>query len=136
VIEVKVCKSIGCGVVAVPGTDFCHECEVSFLNTGLLPKQPSGNRSVSHLPKSSQEPSMAEKYPKYYKDVSELSELDVYQVHHLFQVQDCSGAIQHASKKLLLSGVRTGGKSAYHDIKEARDTLTRWLQINQEPSPI
>lgn len=70
------------------------------------------------------------KYPQYYKPVGHLTEIDVYAVHQLFNVQDPSGAIQHASKKLLLSGVRTGGKSAYDDIKEARDTLTRWLQLN------
>ena len=77
---------------------------------------------------------MKGKYPKYYKDVSELTEIDVYQTHELFQIQDCSGCIQHASKKLLLSGVRTGGKSKADDIKEARDTLTRWLQINDAES--
>ncbi len=73
---------------------------------------------------------MKNKYPKYYKDVAEITDIDVYQTHELFQIQDCSGCIQHASKKLLLSGVRTGGKSKADDIKEARDTLTRWLQIN------
>ena len=79
---------------------------------------------------------MKDKYPKYYKDVSKLTEIDVYQTHELFQVQDCSGCIQHASKKLLLSGVRTGGKSKADDIKEARDTLTRWLQINDAESEV
>lgn len=74
--------------------------------------------------------SLSAKYPQYYKPVGHLTEIDVYAVHQLFNVQDPSGAIQHASKKLLLSGVRTGGKSAYDDIKEARDTLTRWLQLN------
>ena len=77
---------------------------------------------------------MKNKYPKYYKDVSELTEVDVYQTHQLFQIDDPSGCIHHASKKLLLSGVRTGGKSKVDDIKEARDTLTRWLQINDETS--
>ena len=77
--------------------------------------------------------SLAEKYPKYYKKVGSLTEIDVYAVHHLFNIQDPSGCIQHASKKLLLSGVRTGGKSAYDDIKEARDTLTRWLELNATP---
>ena len=74
--------------------------------------------------------SMAELYPKYYKDVSRYSELDVYGVHKLFEVDDPSGALQHASKKILLSGVRTGGKSKFKDIREARDTLNRWLEIN------
>ena len=76
--------------------------------------------------------SMSKLYPKYYKDVSDVEEVDVYHVHKIFNIQDPSGAIQHASKKLLLSGVRTGGKSFYDDIREARDTLNRWLQLNSE----
>lgn len=68
-------------------------------------------------------------YPKYYKSTQGLTELDVYAVHTLFGINDPSGAIHHASKKLLLSGVRTGGKSVYEDIREARDTLTRWLEL-------
>lgn len=76
--------------------------------------------------------SMSKLYPKYYKDVSDVDEVDVYLVHQIFNIQDPSGAIQHASKKLLLSGVRTGGKSFYDDIREARDTLNRWLEINQQ----
>jgi hypothetical protein len=71
-----------------------------------------------------------EKYSAYFKDVSRIDFIDVYQVHNLFNVDDPSGAIQHASKKLLLSGVRTGGKSKADDIREARDTLNRWLEIN------
>lgn len=75
--------------------------------------------------------SLRELYPKYFKDVKGLTEVDVYQVHDLFQIEDTSGCIHHASKKLLLSGARTGGKSKFNDIKEARDTLNRWLQINK-----
>ena len=76
--------------------------------------------------------SMSKLYPKYYKNVSDVEEVDVYHVHQIFNIQDPSGAIQHASKKLLLSGVRTGGKSFYDDVREARDTLNRWLEINQQ----
>jgi hypothetical protein len=57
--------------------------------------------------------------------------IDVYQVHHLFKIYDPSGCIQHASKKLLMAGSRAGEKPAWKDIKEARDTLNRWLQINK-----
>ena len=78
------------------------------------------------------ETSLSVRYPKYFKDVSDITELDVYGVHQLFGIQDPSGALQHASKKLLLSGVRTGGKSKFQDIKEARDTLTRWLELNSQ----
>ena len=73
---------------------------------------------------------LVEKYPAYYKDVHQFNEMDVYAVHHVFQVNDPSGCIHHASKKLLLSGVRTGGKPAWKDVKEARDTLSRYLQIH------
>jgi hypothetical protein len=79
-----------------------------------------------------QAPKMSDIYPKYYKKVGNLNELDVYAVHHLFDLKDPGGMIHHASKKLLLSGVRTGGKTAYQDIKEARDTLTRYLELNHE----
>lgn len=105
------CKSINCNGVATHGEDFCTYCSTKVTK--------------SEVP-------LSEKYPKYYKDVSEQNEIDVYSVHHLFDIQDSSGAIQHASKKLLLSGVRTGGKTKFKDITEARDTLTRWLQLNQE----
>ncbi len=74
-------------------------------------------------------PSMAELYPDYYRDVRHLDEMDVYAVHDTFRVDDPSGCLQHASKKILLSGTRNGGKSLAQDIKEARDTLTRKLQL-------
>lgn len=72
-----------------------------------------------------------QKYPKYFRDVADLKEIDVYGVCQLFGVSDASGALHHAIKKLLLSGVRTGGKSARKDIEEARDTLNRYLEIHK-----
>ena len=73
--------------------------------------------------------SMSEKYPKYYKDVSDLDEMDVYEVCERFEVNDHSGCTHHAIKKLLLPGDRTGGKSLRDDIVEARDTLTRRIEM-------
>jgi len=110
------CKSINCKNIANTGDDFCISCT---------------NAAFYSLSNPAQE-EMSVRYPKYYKDVSDHSEIDVYAVHHLFNIQDPSGCIQHASKKLLLSGVRTGGKSVFKDITEARDTLSRWLQLNPE----
>ena len=107
------CKSINCKNTANTGDDFCISCtNASFY--------------------SRKNQAMSAQYPHYYKDVGDFSEIDVYAVHHLFNIQDPSGCIQHASKKLLLSGVRTGGKSTFKDITEARDTLSRWLQLNPE----
>lgn len=116
----KPCKSIGCTNIlsATSHEDFCDACREKKLFADDQIPVPDTAR-------------MSDLYPKYYKNVEHLEEVDVYMVHHLFNIQDPSGAIQHASKKLLLSGVRTGGKSAYQDIKEARDTLNRWLQINK-----
>lgn len=113
------CKTIGCSNHAEHDSDFCTQCmETPLFDTEEAP-----------LPS---EQTLAQRYPQYYKRVGDFEEVDVYAVHHLFQVQDPSGCVQHASKKLLLSGVRTGGKSQFKDIKEARDTLTRWLQLNPE----
>lgn len=100
----------------------------SVVQMHLWPEMDDAHQYAQSLVTKS---SMASKYPKYYKDVSHLQEVDVYAVHQLFAIADPSGAIQHASKKLLLSGVRTGGKTIYEDIREARDTLNRWLEMNQ-----
>lgn len=56
-----------------------------------------------------------------------MSEIDIYGVHHLFQMPDPSGCLQEASRKLLNSGA---SKSRFLDVKAARDLLTRWLQLN------
>jgi len=88
------------------------------------------NGSTEYLEDEQQE-AKEKKYDIYFKDVSKLDEVDVYQVHSLFNVIDASGCLHHASKKILLPGVRTGGKERYKDIEEARDTLNRWLEINK-----
>ena len=121
----SICRSLGCtNHVYSSVEDFCEECL-----TWTDRNQESLSAEEDHL---NEPESMAQKYPKYYKPVGKLTEVDVYAVHKLFNIQDPSGAIQHASKKLLLSGVRTGGKTPYKDIQEARDTLTRWLQLNDD----
>jgi len=73
---------------------------------------------------------MHEKYPAYFKDVSHLTSVDVYRMHRLFEVND--PVIHHASKKLLMAGSRTGEKFEIDDIREARDSLTRWLDMEEE----
>lgn len=73
---------------------------------------------------------LMERYPQYYVDVSHLEVIDVYRVIDLFKVTDPTA--QHALKKLLLSGRRTGGKPIETDLKEARDTLSRGLAMRAE----
>ena len=69
-------------------------------------------------------------YEKYFKDVSGYDVIDVYRTHRIFGLND--EVLCHASKKLLLSGVRTGGKTLEQDVKEARDSLNRWLEMLTE----
>lgn len=87
----------------------------------------SKEQSALHKP----EMTNAQKYPKYFRDVKELDSVDTYEINRLFPVKDDSGAIYHARKKLLIPGSRTGGKSMYEDIREARDTLNRWLEMHK-----
>jgi len=113
------CGAEGCNKAAMPHMFLCRQCA----------EEESRKRFDSKV-----ELSIADKYPQYYKKVGALTAIDVYAVHHLFNIQDPSGCIQHASKKLLLAGVRTGNKSMVKDITEARDTLNRWLELNQQVS--
>lgn len=69
-------------------------------------------------------------YEKYFKDVSGYDVIDVYRTHRIFGLND--EVLCHASKKLLLSGVRTGGKTLEQNVKEARDSLNRWLEMLAE----
>lgn len=118
----KKCASISCNHMTYDDVTYCNQCLI------FMEKQPA--QGLVQKPDPRAMPSIADKYPQYYKRVNGMQVVDVYAVHMLFDVQDPSGCIQHASKKLLLSGARTGGKSAYKDVKEARDTLTRWLELH------
>ena len=69
------------------------------------------------------------KYGHYYKDVSNLAEIDIYRVLSLYEVAD--PCIAHAVKKLLCAG-RRGGKDEAQDISEAISALMRWKAIKQE----
>lgn len=66
----------------------------------------------------------------YYKDVSHLESIDFYRICKLYEITDpCA---QHALKKLLCLGVRSGGKTYEQDVKDVRDSLNRMLQMIEE----
>lgn len=140
------CGTEGCtNRVANAAAVFCNLCidrRAAAIITGL-PKQPQIDVAEGMGPVEIQEykritdTPLHVKYPKYHKAIPKgLQSLDVYTVCFLFPVDDPSGCINHARKKLLVPGVRTGGKSMYKDIEEARDTLNRWLQLNTESVPL
>jgi hypothetical protein len=66
----------------------------------------------------------------YHKSVAHLDTIDVYRVLQLFEVAD--PCLQHAVKKLLVAGGRGAGKSVERDVTEARDSLSRYLQMRDE----
>lgn len=76
------------------------------------------------------EPLNAAKYPHYYRRVPKgVTHLDVYRVVDLFEVR--RSAVAHAVKKLLCTGVR-GGKDELADLREARDSLSRQIEMLEE----
>src|SRR4030095_9709472 len=117
----QACKSINCNGHSLHEQDFCAFCEIQRQQTQQ--EQTSGLAAAK---------SLSERFPMYYKDVGDMTEIDVYAVHHLFNIQDPSGCLQQASRNILMSGSHPGGKPTYQEIREARDTLTRWLQLNPE----
>lgn len=70
-----------------------------------------------------------QKHNHYFK-ATPYSHVDVYRVLELFDVTD--PCLQHAVKKLLVSGGRAGAKSRDHDIQDAIDSLVRWQEMRAE----
>ena len=66
----------------------------------------------------------ARKFPAYWREIPQSWRyIDTYRINELFPVDDDSGAVLHARKKLLVCGTRTGGKAAETDLREAVSTL-------------
>lgn len=81
------------------------------------------------LPDPHQQPTVAEQFPHYFKDVSHLDVIDIYRVLDLWKVTD--NAIGHAIRKLLVAGGR-GAKDAEQDVAEAIVSLRRWQEMQAE----
>lgn len=127
------CNAEGCLNHAANGSLRClHHISKEFaVNVSGLKE--ASSTLVGEVVNATQKQTLASQYPKYYKAVPEgWKFLDTYAVNILFPVDDPSGCILHARKKLLVPGVRSGGKSMRKDITEARDTLNRWLELNPE----
>lgn len=106
------CKSIGCGQpVTNPTQDFCTACTYVHSILG----------HISDTENLAEEPDRLD------------IELDTYAVHHVFNLQDPSGCLQRASRIILMSGQMNDESDTPKgvDIIEAREMLTRWLQLNE-----
>ena len=82
-------------------------------------------------PKNPKVSSSKPKHSHYHKNVSQYDTIDVYAVCKIFDVQDTSGCLQHAIKKLLVTGKR-GHKDRKTDIQNAIDTLNRLLELEHD----
>lgn len=112
------CFTPGCEASRVPGSPACAQ---HLLHPRVDKDVPA--RRDTDMP-------MSQKYPKYYKPIPNgMEEVDTYAVNLMFPVDDPTGCIIHARKKLLVPGSRTGGKTFRDDVREARDTLTRYLEL-------
>ena len=71
------------------------------------------------------------KHNHYFIDVRGLDYIDPYMIAYLYNIDDPSGATQHALKKLLVPGKR-GHKDVDTDLSNVIDTSNRLLEIKQQ----
>ena len=102
---------------AINGKKYFYNHAVEEFKEYYEPKE-QGRKDDSQKPKHSH----------YHKSVSQYDTIDVYAVCKIFDVQDTSGCLQHAIKKLLVTGQR-GHKDRQTDIQNAIDTLNRLLEL-------
>lgn len=90
-------------------------------------------KTIDKIHAKSNKPALADKFPHYYPELpAGTTHMDVYRVLDAFKVKRSS--IQHAVKKLLAAGLR-GAKDEVKDLKEARDSIDRALEMIREESP-
>jgi hypothetical protein len=67
-------------------------------------------------------------YPHYFREVTNVTHVDVYWLLRAWDVSD--PCVQHAVKKLIAAG-RRGAKDKVKDLKEAKDSIVRALELGQ-----
>lgn len=118
------------GAIEVPhgAYDYCYTNGIDFAWTEkpadiygrlLWQRTPSLNDQYAEIEKV--------RHAHYFKDVSDIDEIDVYEVLHRFGVTD--PCLQHIVKKALCAGER-GHKDFHTDLKNIADTAQRMLEIH------
>ena len=119
------CKTIGCtNEIEESLTDYCNPCLIAEPMQYKIGENPypftiPERRATNRYSTDREEAG--------FKDVSEVDEIDIFQIHYIFNLPDPSGALQEASRKLLLCG--GSERCVYQDVEEARNILNRWLQF-------
>lgn len=98
-----------------------------------LPSTKTANRLHSILDVKIPDPVSEDtrKHNHYFIDVRGLDYIDPYMIAYLYNIDDPSGATQHALKKLLVPGKR-GHKDVNTDLNNVVDTSNRLLEIKQQ----
>ena len=107
----------------------CEKCGYNHYDEGV--KCVHCRHRQSWAERGSKDDSQKPKHSHYHKDVSQYDTIDVYAVCKIFDVQDTSGCLQHAIKKLLVTGQR-GHKDRKTDIQNAIDTLNRLPELEHD----
>lgn len=111
----------------------CNRCEHDYTGNQLeiMCMDENNNCQMCHAALSGKyaDGQTEQKHSHYHKDVSQYDTIDIYVICDLY-VNDNSGCIQHAVKKLLCCGNR-GVKDNVKDLQEAIDTIQRKIEILQ-----
>lgn len=112
------------GEVAIIKTVYVSDCDITLTT---LDGEFIGWVSPDWIVKESEYKDT--KYSHYFKDVSTLNTVDVYQVLSLFNITN--PCLQHIVKKALVTGGRTAGKDFSQDLREIRDTAIRAVEMDE-----
>ncbi len=131
-------KTVFCDVNKTEVEEFClvtnQTPEVEINKSEDKPKRHSKNKSPDWQSDKifDGDPAIEQaiQFPEYFKQIPKNWEFaDIYRIDELFPIHlPGASRLYHARKKLMIPGVRTGGKSAYKDIQEAVATLQGWLR--------
>ena len=113
------------------GVSHSYICEIERNNK--LPSKKTADRlhNVLDVKETKEEPNDSRKHNHYFIDVRGLDYIDPYMIAYLYNIDDPSGATQHALKKLLVPGKR-GHKDVDTDLSNVIDTSNRLLEIKQQ----
>ena len=111
-------------------TDYCPENLKHWKSWRVVWKrhtQPEELPFMDSLNDQYAEIEQVRKHRHYFKDVSNIAEIDVYAVLKLFDVTD--PCLQHIVKKALCAGKR-GHKDMMEDLQNIVDTAIRAVELN------
>lgn len=120
------CKTMSCNEQVSFDRDYCKDCSDRFrLLEVLRDNGPVSSTGPFHL----DEPLIGQVPPQ---PVESTRSYDVYETHQKYGIQDPSGCLHQASKNILLSSASKTKEEFFQQIREARDLLNRWIELQHQ----